>query len=109
MKAYKRIKKGEKPYEIYLFRLLCRLWCANGTWKLDVICHSTTRSKIDVLDSVFDGEADGIKVRYQVESAYSSNRNTYIYNTEEETDIAVIITDSPNNKQYNKYLLPETV
>ena len=69
---------------------------------LSVICHSTTRSKIDVIDSIFDGEADGIKVRHQVESAYDSKRKTYIYNTNEETDLAVIISDSPNMEQFKK-------
>lgn len=62
----------------------------------EVVCHATTRSKIDVLDSYFDGEADGIKSRYQVPSAYEDNRQTYIYNMEEHSDLVLIVTDSNN-------------
>lgn len=60
----------------------------------EVACHATTRSKIDVLDSYFDGEKDGIKSRYQVPSAYDSCRDTYIYNMKEYYDLVLLVTDS---------------
>ena len=60
----------------------------------EVVCHATTRSKIDVLDSYFDGEEDGIKSRYQVPSAYDSCRETYIYNMGEYYDLVLLVTDS---------------
>ena len=62
----------------------------------NVICHATTRSKIDVMKSEFDGEGSGIKLRCNVRSAYENGRNTYIYNTNEPTDIVLVITDSNN-------------
>lgn len=60
----------------------------------EVVCHATTRSKIDVLDSYFDGEEDGIKSRYQVPSAYDYCRETYIYNMKEYYDLVMLVTDS---------------
>ena len=64
----------------------------------EVVCHATTRSKIDVLDSFFDGEADGIKSRYQVPSAYEKDRNTFIYNMGENYEIVLLVTDSKNDE-----------
>lgn len=65
----------------------------------EVICHATTRSKIDVLNiSKFDGEASGIKARHYLHSFYNEERDTYIYNTGEETECVVLMTDSNNNK-----------
>lgn len=64
----------------------------------EVVCHATTRSKIDVLNSYFDGEADGIKSRYQVPSAYDRNRNTFIYNMNENYEIILVVTDSTNDE-----------
>ena len=70
-----------------------------------VLCHSTTRSKIDVLkDSLFDGHASGIKSRYEVKSFYDNERKTYIYNLEEKVDLTLIITDTPDKNQFNKAL-----
>lgn len=62
---------------------------------LDTVCHSTTRSKIDVLK----GSEDGIKSRYHVPSAYEFSRDTYIYNLENKYDCTVLVTDSTNGKQ----------
>lgn len=64
----------------------------------EVVCHSTTRSKIDVLDSHFDGESDGIKSRYKVPSAYDKDRDTYIYNMCEHYDLVLLVTDSHNDE-----------
>lgn len=70
-----------------------------------VLCHSTTRSKIDVLkDSLFDGHSSGIKSRYEVKSFYEDKRKTYIYNLEEKVDLTLIITDTPDKNQFNKAL-----
>mgnify|MGYP002762430512 FL=1 len=62
---------------------------------LEVVCHSTTRSKIDVLK----GSEDGIKHRYHVPSAYEFSRDTYIYNLENKYDCTVLVTDSTDGKQ----------
>lgn len=65
----------------------------------EVICHATTRSKIDVLNiSKFDGEASGIKKRHHLQSFYNKERDTYIYNTGEETECVVLMTDSNNTE-----------
>lgn len=66
--------------------------------KHHVVCHATTRSKIDVLASFFDGEADGIKSRYQVPSAYDKDRNTFIYNMNENYELLLLVTDSKNDE-----------
>lgn len=70
----------------------------------EVICHATTRSKIDVIISDFDGTASGIKSRHSVPSAYEEDRNTYIYNLEEYTDITIVISDTRNRKQFEKLM-----
>jgi len=67
-----------------------------------VICHATTRSKIDVMDSQFDGESSGIKSRCEVNSAYEANRKTYIYNTSEKTDITLVISDATDDELFKK-------
>lgn len=69
----------------------------------EVVCHATTRSKIDVLESYFDGESDGIKSRYKVPSAYDSCRDTYIYNMSEYYDLVLLVTDSKET-EYIKLL-----
>lgn len=70
----------------------------------DVICHSTTRSKIDVIkDSMHDGEYSGIKKRYKVKSPYEKNRNTYIYNTSEKVDLTIILTDTPDKDLFKEF------
>lgn len=61
-----------------------------------VICQATTRSKIDVLNTKYDGESSGIKKRYQVPSAYDYDRENYIYNLSEYTHAVVIISDTPD-------------
>lgn len=67
----------------------------------EVVCHATTRSKIDTLDSHFDGEADGIKSRYRVPSAYNEDRDTYIYNMNEHYELVLLVTDSSKDKCVN--------
>lgn len=67
-----------------------------------VLCHSTTRSKIDVIkDSLIDGCASGIKSRHRVKSFYEDERETYIYNLEEKVDLTLVISDTPDAKQFN--------
>lgn len=68
----------------------------------EVVCHATTRSKIDILDSHFDGEADGIKSRYRVPSAYDADRDTYIYNMNEYYDLILLVTDSKSDQYVQK-------
>lgn len=68
-----------------------------------VICHATTRSNIDVLNTKHDGEGSGIKKRYKVPSAYDNNRENYIYNLSEYTEAVVVISDTPN--VYMLYML----
>lgn len=70
--------------------------------KLDVICHATTRSKIDVMNDYGTGCNNGIKVRYEIPSAYEDGRKTYIYNTDEKTDVTIIISDSLDAEQFKK-------
>ena len=65
-----------------------------------VVCHATTRSKIDAITNVYDGEANGIKIRYEVVSAYDKDRKTYIYNTGEEVEMTLIISDTTDYKQF---------
>lgn len=54
----------------------------------DVICQSTTRSPIDVMDG---GE---IKSKYLVPSVYEAGRKNYIYNIGNNVDLTIFITDS---------------
>lgn len=72
----------------------------------DVICHSTTRSPIDIIDrqsNVF-GTKDAIRTKYSVPSVYSKNRNTYIYNIDENTDMTFLITDGKITDKYVSYI-----
>lgn len=64
----------------------------------NVICHATTRSKIDVLSE----KAGNINIvsRYKVPSAYDSSRDTYIYNMDKHCDITIVLTDTYNKKQF---------
>lgn len=55
-----------------------------------VICHSTTRSPIDVIS----GDPNGIHSKIQMPSFYDCNRTTYLYNFEEYTDAALLVTDA---------------
>lgn len=62
-----------------------------------VVCHSTTRSKIDVIQK--DEEANSIiNMRQSLVSTYDIERATYIYNTNEFTDHTIIVTDKLNEK-----------
>lgn len=96
---YLKISKGYKNVRVIgteecmeLAIELANLLESNG---VNAVCHSTTRSKIDILE----GSSDGIKVRYKVPSAYEFGRDTYIYNLDDKYDCTVIVTDSTNNKQ----------
>lgn len=65
----------------------------------EVICHSTTRSPIDVMvdkktGRPLDSPSTGIMYKASLRSVYDRNRKTYIYNTVEHTDATVIITDA---------------
>jgi orotate phosphoribosyltransferase len=67
----------------------------------EVICHATTRSKIDVLSI---NNCGGIKSRAAVKSVYEEDRETYLYNTDDKVETLLIITDSTNKEQCNKGL-----
>lgn len=72
--------------------------------KYEVLCHSTTRSKIDVLTDISSADSRKYIVnRLAVASAYDQDRCTYIYNTTEKTDLVVIISDSTNNKCFTEF------
>lgn len=60
-----------------------------------VLCHSTTRSKIDILK-----DSDGLTSRTEVRSAYDNTRQTYIYNIEEYTDLTILVTDADNPNEF---------
>lgn len=64
----------------------------------NVICHATTRSKIDVLSE----KAGNINIigRYKVPSAYDENRDTFIYNMNKHCDVTIVLTDTNNKKQF---------
>lgn len=61
----------------------------------DVICHATTRSKIDVIKNSDNGLDSRVKLR----SAYEDNRDTYLYNiTNRRVDDVIVVTDSVKDK-----------
>lgn len=55
-----------------------------------VVCHSTTRSPIDVTDI----DPNGIRCKIQLPSVYDRARQTFLYNFDEHTDVAVLVTDA---------------
>lgn len=55
-----------------------------------VICHSTTRSPIDVISR----DTSGIHSKIQIPSVYDHERATYLYNFEEYTDVTLLVTDA---------------
>jgi len=66
--------------------------------RYEVICHSTTRSPIDKIQyrkgmTQVSGIQDNIVSKYSVLSPYDKNRETFIYNINEWTDLTIIITD----------------
>lgn len=65
----------------------------------EVVCHSTTRSPIDVITGHSYGSADAITCKNSVSSLYDSSRTTYIYNLNEQTDMTILITDAPYNTE----------
>ncbi|MBD5113422.1 MAG: hypothetical protein HDT42_12950 [Ruminococcaceae bacterium] len=64
----------------------------------DVVCHSTTRSPIDVISR----EPNGIHGKICLPSVYDHNRTTYLYNIEERTDIALLITDAAESEVFSR-------
>lgn len=62
----------------------------NKTTAKFVRTHSTTRSPIVAETS----EEYPLRSRYQVESLYESDRRTFIYNTDFEYDLVLIVTDT---------------
>lgn len=72
----------------------------------DVICHSTTRSPIDIIDRQSNvlGTKDAIRTKYKIQSLYSKNRDTYIYNIDENTDMTFLITDGTITDNYIAYI-----
>lgn len=65
-----------------------------------VICHSTTRSPIDVISH----EAVGIHSSIPLPSVYDSSRRTYLYDFREFTDVAIFITDGLVDNAMLRYL-----
>ena len=61
----------------------------------DIICHSTTRSKIDVLKS-----KEGLLSRAEVKSPYDSSRKTYIYNIDNYKELTIIVTDAEDPSEF---------
>lgn len=61
------------------------------TCRFRTICQSTTRSPIDIIS--VGNPKDGIISKYQVPSLYEKERNVYIYNTDYDVDINMIVTD----------------
>lgn len=59
------------------------------TKQFNVMCHSTTRSPIDVISE----DAADLNFKLCLPSVYDSSRLTYLYNVREHTDIAILITD----------------
>ena len=66
---------------------------------IETLCHSTTRSTIDVIADESTGTADSIKHRYEIKSVYDKERQTQIYNLEERTDTILFITDVELDKE----------
>jgi adenine/guanine phosphoribosyltransferase-like PRPP-binding protein len=60
---------------------------------ISTICHSSSRSKIDVINSMFDTVQTGIKSRHNIPSMYDNDRKTYIYNLNKYTDMVILISD----------------
>lgn len=63
-----------------------------------VICHSTTRSPIDVIDR----DPNGIHNKIRMPSVYDRKRTTYLYNLDEHTDIALLVTDAAASEVYSR-------
>jgi hypothetical protein len=73
-------------------------------YNLNVKCHSSSRSKIDVLNSDFDDRWTGIKDRHKIPSMYDINRETYIYNLNDYSDIVILISDGRYTEEMLKQL-----
>lgn len=63
-----------------------------------VVCHSTTRSPIDVISR----EPNGIRSKICLPSVYDRNRTTYLYNIGEHTDIALLVTDAAESEVFSR-------
>lgn len=64
-----------------------------------VICHSTTQSPIDVISC----DSDGIHSKTAIPSVYDRNRITYLYNFEERTDVAILVTDAGESENFSRF------
>lgn len=60
---------------------------------IDTLCHSTTRSPIDVMKSKCYGCADAITSKNVIPSVYERGRKTHLYNLDEVTDMVIFVTD----------------
>lgn len=60
---------------------------------IEVVCHATTRSCIDVLSSENESYSKGIIERFEVDSPYELTRKTYLYNLGEKVDLTLYVTD----------------
>jgi len=67
----------------------------------NVVCHSTTRSKIDVMCG---HTIETIYKRNKVASAYDIDRNTYIYNLSDNATLNVIISDTQSVECFNNFV-----
>lgn len=68
------------------------------TLGFNVVCHSTTRSPIDVISR----EPNGIHGKIAIPSVYDRNRTTYLYNIDERTDIALLVTDAAESEVFSR-------
>lgn len=68
-----------------------------------VICHSTTRSKIDIMRTV--GNKDSfIDSGINIPSVYEKDRDTYIYNIDNRTEYTIVVTDKDVNSKFAEHL-----
>lgn len=65
-----------------------------GSW---IVCHSTTRSSIDTTSPFI---TNGIQLKNIFSSAYDSDRQTYLYNLNEYTDVTIVITDGTLTEEF---------
>lgn len=65
-----------------------------GSW---IVCHSTTRSNIDVTYPVV---AHGIQLKNTFSSVYDPNRITYLYNLNQYTDVTIVLTDGTITEEF---------
>lgn len=69
------------------------------TFNCDVVCHSTTRSSIDVLGEYNKDFSNMICTKHKLHSIYDDCRCTYIYNTDLSRDLVIVVTDTTISKE----------